>query len=156
MNPSALLTVLQLFSVCCCHLRSLVMMIPRSRCWSVTGNCWLIMVWLSFILLCPMCITVHLPILNISSTCWPNLPGCWCLLEALLCRLGVLLSGRVWCHQQILIFYWQFCYPGHWCIWRRVVGLVWHCNRCTLWYTRSGWSMATVGLVDADQLAAPS
>ena len=32
MNPSTLLAVLQLFSVCFCHLRSLVMMIPRSRC----------------------------------------------------------------------------------------------------------------------------
>ena len=28
------------FSVCCCHLRSLVRMIPRSRCLSVVGNCW--------------------------------------------------------------------------------------------------------------------
>ena len=32
MNPSILLAVLQLFSVCFCHLRSVVMMIPRSRC----------------------------------------------------------------------------------------------------------------------------
>ena len=38
MNPSSLLAVLQLFSVCCCHLRSLVIMIPRSLCCSVTGK----------------------------------------------------------------------------------------------------------------------
>ena len=36
----------QLFSVCCCHLRGLVMMIPRSRCWSVVGNSWLDMLLL--------------------------------------------------------------------------------------------------------------
>ena len=32
MNPSTLLALLQLFSVCFCHFRSLVMMIPRSCC----------------------------------------------------------------------------------------------------------------------------
>ena len=41
MNPSTLLSVSQLFSVCFGHLRSLVMMIPRSSYWSVVGNCWL-------------------------------------------------------------------------------------------------------------------
>ena len=63
MNPSTLLAVLQLFSVCCCHLRTLVMVsllfnywqllvghgvvainIVVSRCCSITGNSWLDMV----------------------------------------------------------------------------------------------------------------
>ena len=35
MNPSAMLSVFQLLSVCFCHLKCLVMMIPRSRCSSV-------------------------------------------------------------------------------------------------------------------------
>ena len=38
MNPSTLLAILQIFSVCSFHLRSLVMMIPRSSCWSVVGT----------------------------------------------------------------------------------------------------------------------
>ena len=39
MNPSTLLAVLQLFSVCFCHFRSLVIVIPRSRCSSVAISC---------------------------------------------------------------------------------------------------------------------
>ena len=65
MNPSTLLAVLQLLSVCFCHLRSLVMIIPRSSCWSVVGNCWLDMLWLLCMLLCPMYITEHLSTLKL-------------------------------------------------------------------------------------------
>ena len=32
MNNSTLVAILQFFSVCFCHLRSLLMMLPRSRC----------------------------------------------------------------------------------------------------------------------------
>ena len=39
MNISTLLAVLQLFSVCFCHLRSLFIVIPRSRCSSVAVSC---------------------------------------------------------------------------------------------------------------------
>ena len=41
MNRSTLLAVLQLFLVCFCHLRSLFIVIPRSRCSSVVINYWL-------------------------------------------------------------------------------------------------------------------
>ena len=39
MNPSTLFAVSQLYSVCFCHLRSLVIVIPRSRCSSVVTSC---------------------------------------------------------------------------------------------------------------------
>ena len=39
-NPSILLAVLQLFSVCFCHLRSLVIVISKSRYSSVAVSCW--------------------------------------------------------------------------------------------------------------------
>ena len=39
MNPSTLFAVLQLFSVCFCHLRSLVIVIPRSLfLWTMMDN----------------------------------------------------------------------------------------------------------------------
>ena len=39
-DPSTLFSVLQLYSVCFCHLRSLVIVIPRSRCSSVGISYW--------------------------------------------------------------------------------------------------------------------
>ena len=72
MNPGTQLAVLQLFSVCFCHLRGLVIVIPRSHCCSVDFSCWFSIVQLCYMLLWPMCITAHLSKLKLICQVFPQ------------------------------------------------------------------------------------
>ena len=107
MNPSTRLAVLQLFSVCFCHLRSLVIVIldhvvlllllvtvVGSPLCSYVGCC------------CAQCALLHIcSCLSSSAKCLPSQLAWWDPLVIQEPLQGFLSCDRVLCHQQIWIFF---------------------------------------------------
>ena len=91
--------------VCFCHMRYLVMVIPRSRCSYVAISCWFAM-WS-----CVVCCCGQYALLNIcqhwssSAICSPSALACWGPLVIQEPHSRTLSCDRVLCHQQILIFF---------------------------------------------------
>ena len=122
MNLNTLLAVLQLFPVCFGHLKYLVMMTPRSRCWSVVAITVDLKCYVFHACCCGKCcghdwtfvsIEVRLPL-----ACLCHFPLADMCLVVQFYQQYFWLCGRVWYLQQILKFFLQcWIYRSFICIW---------------------------------------
>ena len=101
MNRSTLWAILQFFSVRFCHLRFLVL-IPRSRCWTVVGSYWLdvwaglqlLSCWLAYSCVRYASQNIHQH-WNSLATCLQTQQVNWYLAVVPLCHRGFYLSAII-------------------------------------------------------------
>ena len=148
MNPSTLFVVFAaFFSVCFCHLRSLVMMIPRSSFWSVEGNCWLDMLQL-FAYCCVRCASQNIYLhWNSFATCLPTQKVYWYLPVVSIMSSGFLAlwqslisSVNIDISLTILVSRSFIC----------IINSIGPNTYTTLYYTRCDWCPVAIGLCQGD------